>query len=273
MLLKLGLFPPTPPKDINDQLHLQVPDFGLGESQSNRTEPAAMKATWLGHACFLLELAAPTGSERGPRILFDPVFVHRCSPFQFMGPGRYTGRPNSFTKHPVMTVPVSYEDPPCKLEDIPSVDIVVISHNHYDHLDTTSISTLDRLHHPHFFAPLGNGASFKSLGIPAERTHIMDWWETRDVAVEGKETHASFKIICTPSQHFTGRGVFDRFKTLWASWAVVDDHTGAKAWFGGDTAYRTVREGDNEDDVPFCPEFQNIGNKLGPFDLAMIPIG
>ncbi|KAG8975199.1 hypothetical protein FRB90_009588, partial [Tulasnella sp. 427] len=127
---------------------------------------------------------------------------------------------------------------------------------------------------------------FKSVKVPEERTHILDWWDSRDVIVDLPATSASsgeaegsakvkttFEVTCTPAQHFTGRGLTDRFHTLWASWAIRDPASGKKAWFGGDTGYRTVHAGENEDDVPVCPEFKKIGEKFGGFDLAFIPIG
>ncbi|KAG8923981.1 hypothetical protein FRC01_012088, partial [Tulasnella sp. 417] len=265
--------PPPVPEDFASKLGLRRPDFGYTAATSSEptsnvnATKSSMKATWLGHACFLLELPAPDGAARGARILFDPVFSHRCSPFTFMGPARH--------------IP-----PPCRLEDLPSVDIVVISHNHYDHLDTHSITTLDKLFRPHFFAPLNNGAYFKSIQVPEERTHILDWWEARNVTVDlptatsmppdeapTSTIKATFEVICTPAQHSTGRGLMDRFHTLWASWAIRDPTSGKKAWFGGDTGYRTVRPGENEDDFPVCPEFRKIGEKFGGFDLAFIPIG
>ncbi|KAG8975108.1 hypothetical protein FRB90_009606, partial [Tulasnella sp. 427] len=127
---------------------------------------------------------------------------------------------------------------------------------------------------------------FKSVKVPEERTHILDWWDSRDVTVDLPATGASsgeaegsakvkttFEVTCTPAQHFTGRGLTDRFHTLWASWAIRDPASGKKAWFGGDTGYRTVHAGENEDDVPVCPEFKKVGEKFGGFDLAFIPIG
>ncbi|KAG8971361.1 hypothetical protein FRC05_011123 [Tulasnella sp. 425] len=263
--------PAVVPDSLATKLGLRQPDFGytVTTSSGSSTQPDAnkstMKATWLGHACFLLELPSPDGAARGVRILFDPVFSHRCSPFSFMGPARHT-------------------PPPCKLEELPSVDIVVISHNHYDHLDTPSITTLDKQFRPHFFAPLNNGAYFKANKVAEERTHILDWWEARSVTVDlpaatsSEEAPTStikttFEVTCTPAQHMTGRGLTDRFHTLWASWAIRDPGSGKKAWFGGDTGYRTVHAGENEDDVPVCPEFKKIGEKFGGFDLALIPIG
>ncbi|KAG8944694.1 hypothetical protein FRC04_001593 [Tulasnella sp. 424] len=264
--------PPAVPDDFANKLGLRKPDFGytVTTSSGSSTQPDAskstMKATWLGHACVLLELPSPDGAARGARILFDPVFSHRCGPYSCLGPARYI-------------------QPPCKLEELPSVDIVVISHNHYDHLDTHSITTLDKVFRPHFFAPLNNGAYFKANKVAEERTHILDWWEARNVTVylPGAATSSeeapvstvktTFEVTCTPAQHFTGRGLTDRFHTLWSSWAIRDPASGKKAWFGGDTGYRTVHVGEKEDDVPVCPEFKKIGEKFGGFDLAFIPIG
>lgn len=159
------------------------------------------------------------------------------------------------------------------------MDIVVISHNHYDHMDVATLKELEKLYQPHVFAPLNNGAWFKSIGWPEERTHILDWWDGRDVklalssAGENK-VETTFTVTCTPAQHFTGRGLHDRFHTLWASWAVTTtEGSGYKAWFGGDTGYRSVYDGEDEDSRPVCPEFKKIGDKFGGFDLAFIPIG
>jgi N-acyl-phosphatidylethanolamine-hydrolysing phospholipase D len=148
---------------------------------------------------------------------------------------------------------------------------------------------------PHIFAPLGNGPYFHSLGIAESHVHIMDWWESKHVEVDlsgdakpGEEDaqKVAFDVTCTPAQHFTGRGVLDRFRSLWASWVVEEATTrspdveqskseswGTKVFFGGDTGYRTVRDGEDEDQVPTCPAFVEIGRRFGGFDLAMIPIG
>ncbi|KAG9048553.1 hypothetical protein FS837_012622 [Tulasnella sp. UAMH 9824] len=263
---------PATPKDLAAKLGLRKPDFGYPVATAESPTPldtnkSSMKATWLGHACFLLELPSPDGAARGARILFDPVFSTRCSRFPFMGPTRL--------------IP-----PPCKLEELPSIDIVVISHNHRDHLDTHSITTLDKLCRPHFFAPLNNGAYFRSKKVPEERTHILDWWDTRNVTVdlpasatgsseeESKSTiKTTFEVTCTPAQHASGRNSTDKCRMLWASWAIRDPASDKKAWFGGDTAYRTVLKGENEDEAPVCPEFKRIGEKFGEFDLAFIAIG
>ncbi|KAH7063007.1 Metallo-hydrolase/oxidoreductase [Auriculariales sp. MPI-PUGE-AT-0066] len=238
------------PAEISKRIPVRMPTWG------NEAAPSAIKSTWLGHACFLLEMPRDPAAhgERGVRVLFDPVFSHRCSPVQFMGPARFT-------------------EAPCKIEEIPEVDAIVISHNHYDHMDTHTLTTLFERPgpKPHIFAPLGNEAYFKSLGcIPNGHMHTLDWWGAAKVDT----AHGTVDVHCTPCQHFTGRGIGDRFKTLWASWAIVapGEH-GKKVWFGGDTGYRSVPQGADEDKVPTCPAFKEIGEAFGGFDFAMIPIG
>ena len=122
--------------------------------------------------------------------------------------------------------------------------------------------------------------------------HILDWWDSNRIEVQipekgstdsSKENDGpekiSFDLTCTPCQHFTGRGIFDRFKSLWASWVVEEivppssQEKGVKVFFGGDTGYRAVRDGQNEEEVPSCPVFEEIGERFGGFDFAMIPIG
>ncbi|GAA5862758.1 hypothetical protein JCM8547_006534 [Rhodosporidiobolus lusitaniae] len=222
-----------------------------------------LKATWLGHACFLVEFPAQEGKERGMRVLFDPVFECRCSPSQWIGPKR--------------VVPA-----PVQVRDLPTVDAVVISHSHYDH---TSYTTLRELYAKqekgsvHFFAPLGNKVWFeKNVGCGRDEVTELDWWEEREVRLgekEGKEGEASLRVVCTPCQHFAGRTPFDRNETLWASWSISSS-TGGKVWFGGDTGYRSVPRGFDpalEHTLPHCPAFKEIGEKEGPFDLGLIPIG
>lgn len=145
---------------------------------------------------------------------------------------------------------------------------------------------MKRARPPHIFAPLGNGDYFRSLGIPSERVHIMDWWESRKVEVDVTASSSSssqfaFEVTCTPAQHRSGRGIRDQMKTLWASWAVREivptgsptEREGVKMFFAGDTGYRNVSEGDKEEEVPTCPAFREIGQRFGSFDFAMIPIG
>ena len=113
----------------------------------------------------------------------------------------------------------------------------------------------------------------------------MDWWDSTRLEVSSSSENdkvapdVTVDITCTPAQHYTSRGVFDRFKTLWASWVVEEVRQpsgptqGVKVFFGGDTGYRAVQYGEDEDKVPVCPAFKDIGDHFGGFDLAMIPIG
>ncbi|KAF7288593.1 Zn-dependent hydrolase oxidoreductase family [Mycena indigotica] len=252
-----------------DEIPRFVPDWAEFAPENDKTR-GKVRATWLGHACFLVELPAPVAGARGPRILFDPVFSDRCSPSQIMGPKRYT-------------------KPPCKLDEVPEFDAIVISHNHYDHMDTNSLKVLlSRPSAPHVFAPYGaaNQSYFRKLGVPANRTHCLDWWDARRVTTtlpSDKAASIAFDVTCTPGQHFTGRGLHDRCHTLWAGWVVEsapgpDDKkvkTTGKVYFAGDTGYRSVTSDtdDGPDDLPVCPAFKEIGERWGGMDLALIPIG
>ncbi|KAF2761375.1 Zn-dependent hydrolase/oxidoreductase [Pseudovirgaria hyperparasitica] len=225
-----------------------------------------LRATWLGHACYYVEFPG------GLRVLFDPVFTHRCSPFSFLGPARYT-------------------EAPCQIEDIPTIDIVIISHSHYDHLSHPTIMKIKNCHpNAHFFVPLNNKAWFVDCGI--HNVTELDWWDAKDLILS-KSTEAtilkakeagndpetiSATIGCLPCQHMSARSPFNKAHTLWASWSV--ESGGRKLWFGGDTGYRAVPElPDTEDDyspelnLPHCPAFAQIGALRGPFDLGLIPIG
>ncbi|WPG99765.1 Hypothetical protein R9X50_00258400 [Acrodontium crateriforme] len=222
-----------------------------------------LRATWLGHACYYVEFPG------GLRVLFDPVFTDRCSPFSWMGPKRYT-------------------EAPCQLDDIPFVDAVVISHNHYDHLSLPTVLQLAQKNpNAHFFVPLGNKDWFSNTSIPDKNVTELDWWEEAEIKIpasaEGKLEDQQGEITatlgCLPCQHMSARTGWDRMNTLWASWSVTSG--GKKLWFGGDTGYRSVPElPDDEFDydekyshLPTCPAFKQIGELRGPFDLGLIPIG
>lgn len=216
-----------------------------------------IRATWLGHACYYVEYPS------GLRILFDPVFEDRCSPFTFMGPKRYTPRP-------------------CDIKDIPIVDAVVISHSHYDHLSHSSILEVQK-HHPEaqFFVGLGLETWFRKSGL----NHVteLDWWEDADLTVTvkdgDKQRDITARISCLPCQHTSARTLWDKDTTLWCSWAVRSSEK--SVWFGGDTGYRGVPylpPGTDDysadlDHLPRCPQFKQIGDLRGPFDLGLIPIG
>lgn len=216
-------------------------------------ETATLRATWLGHACSYLEF------PNGLRVLFDPVFEERCSPFSFAGPKRYTKAP-------------------CQVEDLPFVDVLVISHNHYDHMSWPTLQALrKRFPDVQVLTPLGNKQWFKEGGF--RNVEQMDWWEEREVKVEveGKEMEA--RIGCLPAQHTSARFGWDKGERLWGSFSI--EAGGKNVWFAGDTGYRTVPKlGKGEDDygeahkdLPHCPAFEQIGELRGPFDLGLIPIG
>jgi N-acyl-phosphatidylethanolamine-hydrolysing phospholipase D len=213
------------------------PDFGDKKKEK-------LRATWLGHASVLVEFPAAIGTERGVRILFDPVFSERTSPSTWFGPKRY-----SLT--------------PCTLDELPQVDVICISHNHYDHLDYETITQLKSRGRVHFFAALGNKSWFKQhIHCKDDEVTELDWWESCEVAVDGI---GSITLTCTPAQHTSGRTPFDAGQTLWSSWAVENDSK--KFYFAGDTAYQAVNTS-----AP-CPAFKEIGDSIGPFDMSFLPIG
>ena len=182
--------------------------------------------TWIGHATVLIQ-------HQGINVLTDPIFSKFASPFSFAGPARIS--------QPALTP-----------ETLPKIHAVVISHDHYDHLDTASIRTLGDT--PTYYVPLGIKRWMVGKGISADRVVEMDWWDSATLSVDGKDV----VITATPSQHFSGRGLHDRNHTLWASWSIVwpDYH----AWFGGDTGYNEI-------------DFAEIGRHFGDIDFAIIPIG
>jgi N-acyl-phosphatidylethanolamine-hydrolysing phospholipase D len=183
-----------------------------------------LRATWLGHACYYVEFPG------GLRVLFDPVFEDCCAPINLKSLRRFT-------------------PPPCEIEDLPIVDLVVISHNHYDHLSYPTILRIQKeFPEAHFFAPLGNKVWFEKCGIT--KVTELDWWESRDVKLEktsgekgrevsvssseGHDKHTgsiSATIGALPCQHVSARTPFDKCKTLWASWSV--ESGGSKVWFAG----------------------------------------
>ncbi|MCJ1404466.1 hypothetical protein MMC11_007692 [Xylographa trunciseda] len=272
-------FVPVPPRD--ELVAIRSPDWGDGKD--------GLKATWIGHATFLVEMAADPGRSRGVRLLFDPLWSERTSPVSWLGPKRYTPTP-------------------CALQDIPAVDLVVISHNHYDHLD---VDTIRRLHQAgegriHFLCALGNAAWFHGLGIHRNDVTELDWWQAVRVDVGGV---GSLNLTCTPSQHISGRSGWDFGNALWCSWVVEELGSSApevesnlqndspqqvsdplssiekpprlrNLFFAGDTGYRAVPSSMTALDdstlcssLPHCPAFAEIGDRFGPFDLALLPIG
>ncbi|KAJ7282555.1 Metallo-hydrolase/oxidoreductase [Mycena rebaudengoi] len=205
-------------------------------------------ATWLGHAGFFIQLPAEPG-HRPIRIIFDPIFSDRAYPSTWVGPRRRL-------------------PPPCEIQELPEYDFIAISHNHYDHCDLDALKALwNNNKTVTFLVPLGVKSTLASVGISRERIHELDWWDKISFpAVAGGNRNYNF--TCTPAQHNSGRGILDQNRSLWCGWAVHQtSDTGSpisSIYFAGDTGYQTAKGP--------CPVFKEIGEKLGPFDLAMIPI-
>ena len=188
----------------------------------NTPNETGLRVTRMGHSTLLIEID-------GIRILTDPVWGPRASPVAFAGPKRF---------HP----------PPAPLAALPRLDAVIISHDHYDHLDRQTIRALAKTPVP-FITSLGVGATLEKWGVPAERITELDWWETmavRDVA-----------ITAAPAQHFSGRGLKDRNATLWSSFHLRGPRH--SFLYGADSGLTT--------------EFRDIGARLGPFDMVALEIG
>jgi len=185
---------------------------------------SAISVSWFGHSSVILKL-------EGKVFLIDPVFSERASMFQFMGPKRF-----DYSEH--MTV-----------DQLPEIDAVVISHDHYDHLDYATMKALGEKTDK-FYVSLGVGAHLEKWGINPDHITELDWWETVNF-------DDNIELACTPSRHFSGRGLLDRSKTLWCSW--VFNGKNKKVYFSGDSGY--------------TPEFKKIGEKYGPFDFAMVECG
>lgn len=166
----------------------------------------------------------------------DPIFSHRCSPSQLFGPARF--RPA-----------------PCQVDDLPSVDICLLSHAHYDHFDVGSLRALAQSHHCHFYVPLGLKQQMLSFA-GRENVTELDWWES---AEHWNADGDRVKVTAIPAQHWSRRGLFDTNTSLWCGFVVESGRLGQKVCFVGDTGY--------------CPVFKDIGAELGPFDLSLIPIG
>lgn len=208
---------PRRPDPSPESFPLAEPSFAVP-----RAAPNEITITWVGHTSFLVQLA-------GINILIDPVWSERASPVQFVGPKRW--------------VP-----PGVEFDRLPPVDVVILSHDHYDHLDARTVSRLAaRYPAALWFAPLGVGAFLRERG--ARDVTERDWWE--------EATVATLQLACVPAQHFSGRTLGKRNTTLWCGWVLRSPDR--SILFGGDTALH--------------PEFEAIASRYGPFDLAILPIG
>lgn len=211
------LFSPLPSLNPNDYTITTVRNDG----SAVRENTGRFSATWIGHATVLLQMD-------GKNILTDPIWSERCSPVSFAGPKRYT-------------------NPGISLEELPRIDLVVISHNHYDHMDIPTLVSLNQKFKPLFVVGLKNKAFLINAGL--ERVVEMDWWETQKLD--------SLEITFTPTQHTSARGLFDRDRTLWGSYILRGKEN--TVYFAGDTGY--------------FPEFKMIGDKYPGIDYAILPIG
>ena len=198
-------------------------------NRANLFTPMSRQITWLGHSTFLIQY-------QGVSILTDPIFSDRASPTSFAGPKRYTAHPMDYAK-------------------LPTIDWVIISHNHYDHLDIQTIRQLANQSQNQstaiqFAVPLGLKTILVENNILPENIHELDWWQ--------QVTQNDVLLEALPSQHWSSRSLSDTRQSLWASWAITID--GYKIWFAGDTGYNDK-------------QFKQIGKYLGGVDLALIPIG
>ncbi|MCI0546049.1 MAG: MBL fold metallo-hydrolase [Candidatus Rokubacteria bacterium] len=202
----------TPPQESAD---------GLGAGRALRQENPEPSVTWIGHATLLIQLG-------GVNLLTDPHWGERASPLRWAGPKRLA-------------------PPGLPFEELPRIDAVVISHDHYDHLDVGTVVRLAKVHDPLFLVPLGYTAWFAGAGIT--RVEELDWWQSRRVG--------AVEVVCAPAQHWTQRSPFDTNRRLWASWIVLG--AARRFYFSGDSGYHDG--------------FREIGTRFGPFDLAALAIG
>ena len=187
-----------------------------------KTNDTGLRVTWLGHSSLFVEMD-------GVRFVTDPVWAHRASPVGFAGPARW------------QPVPVT-------IAELPELDFVLLSHDHYDHLDPNAVTALAKRGFT-FLTTLGVGKHLERWGIPSEQFVELDWWDS-------VELHG-VKVTSTPTQHFSGRGVLDRNSTLWGSFVVEGDNH--RFYFGADSGF-----GDH---------FQAISREFGRFDLVTLEIG
>jgi len=185
-------------------------------------EGERLLVTFVNHSTVLIQ-------TQGVNILTDPIWSERASPLQFMGPRRFS-------------------EPGIDFDNLPPINIVLLSHNHYDHMDKATLRRIQQRHGPRIYVPLGNEIYASALG--AKRPRELDWWQSDQYS-----DHVT--VHCTPSQHFSGRAFWDRDNALWSSWVL--ETPGGRIYFGADTG--------------FGPHFQAIKEHFGHFRVAFLPIG
>ncbi|WP_418511515.1 MBL fold metallo-hydrolase [Corallibacter sp.] len=178
---------------------------------------------WFGHSSFLLQIDGKT-------ILLDPMFGKVAAPHPLLGANRFN------------------KEFPLQIEQLPKIDAVVYSHDHYDHLDYETVLKI-KAKTKHFYTPLGVGEHLKAWGVSNENITELDWWETTKID--------HLNLVCTPAQHFSGRKLNTNQSTLWSSWVIQSDTE--NIYFSGDSGY--------------AEHFKEIGKKYGPFDLALLECG
>lgn len=197
-------------------------DITYGPKPADRISDSSHVITYINHSTFLIQ-------TDGLNIITDPVYSERVSPFSFAGPKRM--RP-----------------PGIRFDDLPDIDFVLLSHNHYDHLDINTLKKINEIHAPVFITPLGVDLYLHKKGIT--NTVSLDWWQAHVV-------NDSVSISAVEAQHFSSRGMFDRDKTLWAGYVI--EATSGNIYFAGDTGYNNF--------------FEKIGRDYAPIKTALIPIG